>query len=206
MLGRLTRKHSFPKNGYQWWKLELFNPGGVVFQNRREFWIRADDEAEPVEIKTDQDPKPSGGVWGQAAMVIIPIPESIDSANVLRGWQVGLWRGELPQLDDDEVYLVDLVGRSVVDENSERWGRVMQVFDHRGSLTVELERASGELMEFPFEWIDKDSLDAVGPLVVPGISAWTKESLSQLPDDQLPNDQLPDDQLPDDQSRDSGDT
>ena len=53
--------------------------------------------------------------------------DSREAALALRGAEVGVPRGELPAAADDEVYLADLVGLSVVNREGAQLGRVVAV-------------------------------------------------------------------------------
>ncbi|MEM9074462.1 MAG: ribosome maturation factor RimM [Myxococcota bacterium] len=90
-----------------------------------------------------------------------------NEAEQLRGWEVSVSRDVLPPADDDEFYLVDLVGAAVVREG-EQVGTVEKVLEYPSCLCLAV-RSSDGLREVPIlePWTVRLDVDAgeveVGP-------------------------------------------
>ena len=54
--------------------------------------------------------------------------DSIDSADKLRGFSVSILRDDFPELKDDEYYLNDLIGYTLVDKTDNNYGSVNDVY------------------------------------------------------------------------------
>ena len=67
-----------------------------------------------------------------------------EAALALRGAEIGVPRGELPALADDEVYLADLVGLEVVNREGVLLGRVAEVREFGAHPVLRVVAAGGE--------------------------------------------------------------
>jgi 16S rRNA processing protein RimM len=105
-----------------------------------------------------------------------------DAAEALRGFVVGVLRGELPELEDDEYYLGDLVGGEVIGPEG-CVGKVvdLQIYPSVDALVIEL--PSGERAEQPVldEWVE--SVDVVARRVV----LRSTDGLIEMPGRRAPN-------------------
>jgi len=52
---------------------------------------------------------------------------TIDEADDLRGYIVNIDRSDLPEINDSEYYLSDLVGYSLIDKSNKNYGKVIEV-------------------------------------------------------------------------------
>jgi len=87
-----------------------------------------------------------------------------DSADRLRGARVSVDRAALPEPEEDEYYLADLLGARV-EEPSGCVGEVVEVRVHATVDTIIIRTPAGELVEQPLvePWID--AIDVAGRLV-----------------------------------------
>lgn len=72
-----------------------------------------------------------------------------EQADALRGLRLFVARADMPQPDEDEFYLTDLIGMAVF-EGSEALGRVKAVHDFGAGDILEIEPARGATWYLPF--------------------------------------------------------
>jgi 16S rRNA processing protein RimM len=83
-----------------------------------------------------------------------------EGAEALRDVHLGLPRDELPELEEDELYLVDLVGLSVV-QDGRRIGQVVEVLEYPSIECLRVECEDG-FREVPLNrpWVEDVDLEA----------------------------------------------
>jgi 16S rRNA processing protein RimM len=83
-----------------------------------------------------------------------------DAAEALRGVHLGVPRDELPALEEDEVYLVDLVGLAVM-QGGRRIGEVIEVLEYPSIECLRVECEDG-FREIPLNrpWVEDVDLEA----------------------------------------------
>ena len=86
-----------------------------------------------------------GGFVGRVAEV-----ETREQAEALRGLQLFVPRESLPEPDEDEFYLTDLIGLVVVSPDGEPLGRVKSVQDFGAGDLLEIQPAQGATWYLPF--------------------------------------------------------
>lgn len=86
--------------------------------------------------------------------------DDMDAANELRGARVLLSRDQLPELDEDEFYLSDLVGARVQAPSGEV-GQVVEVRVHPSVDSLVIKRPDGTLVEQPLgePWIESINVE-----------------------------------------------
>ena len=93
--------------------------------------------------------------------VIIARIDGVNDRNeseLLRGLELFTSRDNFDETDSDEFYYVDLIGLDVIDDKSQKIGKVLNVFDHGagGILEIEFDEKSipknyGKIENFSFE-------------------------------------------------------
>ena len=98
-----------------------------------------------------------GGVVARAAEVA-----TREAAEALRGLKLHVPRAVLPEPDEDEFYLHDLIGLEVVSLEGERLGRVKSVRDFGAGDLLEVAPPAGEAWWLPFtrEAVPEVQMDA----------------------------------------------
>lgn len=83
-----------------------------------------------------------------------------EAAELLRGVPIGVLRSEFPEPEDDEVYLIDLIGLEVR-RDGEAIGRVTEIFEYPSVDCLEIETAEGT-REVPFmpPWVAEVDVEA----------------------------------------------
>jgi len=163
------------------YKVQLFSRGGLIFKDRSRFLISDTKEKNFQNIEVQKAPSPSGGSWGQSPAVLLQLREE-DLKNCEAGIAsiIGLSREDFPKLDG-EVYLCDVLGLDVVDENFKSYGRVVayQEVDLRNPdlINLSVEMADKKTFEFPWSWVDWQASGAAklfpeNRLVVPSVAEW----------------------------------
>ena len=84
----------------------------------------------------------------------------VEAAEALRGVHIGVPRDELPELEEDEVYLVDLVGLAVT-QGGRRIGEVVEVLEYPSIECLRVECEDG-FREIPLNrpWVEDVDLEA----------------------------------------------
>ena len=172
-IARITRPHGAPRpDQILKWKADLFHSGGAFLEGRSEIWIqKANTEDTPVLLKLAEI-SPMGGKWGEANGIMFAPAEFL--ALIERDAHVCVPREWLPELDDDEFYVEDIMNFEVVDEDGKVWGRVIGCDDPSGesgaSVNILVKGPRGEF-SFPAAWLE--TIDDEGERIeVPGVKEW----------------------------------
>jgi 16S rRNA processing protein RimM len=95
-------------------------------------------EGKPPELT----PVKSARVVDKAALLFIEGINDRNAADTMRGVEIGVPRSSLPPPDEDEVYLVDLVGLEVRGQNGFT-GKVTQIFEYPSVVCLEVTSEDG---------------------------------------------------------------
>ncbi len=151
-IGRVSRAHGLKGE----LRVELFFDGSDALDHVDELWLSAQAE------------KPDGSeryVIEQAR----PVPRAYllhltgiverNGAEALRGKTVWVARAALPQSDDSEYYLVDLIGAKVTGPEGEI-GTVVEIATHPSIDALVIKTADGRRLEQPLvpDWIARVSV------------------------------------------------
>lgn len=92
-----------------------------------------------------------------------------DAAEALNGIRLYVRRDQLPQLEDGEFYLADLVGLAAVLEDGADWGRVVLADDFGAGPVLEIELVDGKkvMVAFTLATVPEVDLEAARIVVVP---------------------------------------
>jgi len=118
----------------------------VVYSNQPqniENYPLFNDKGEEMKLKFSNKNKTIIGTSAGNPIMIAKIDGVNDrtAAEALSGMEIYVNREDLGDINDDEFYYVDLVGLDVIDENSQKIGKVLNV----------LEYGAGELLEIEFD-------------------------------------------------------
>jgi 16S rRNA processing protein RimM len=75
---------------------------------------------------------------------------SLDEANALIGSSLFVNKDELPPLDNDEYYFDDLVACSIIDQNNQNIGKVVNVEDYNGRRSLRIALTNKKELLLPF--------------------------------------------------------
>jgi 16S rRNA processing protein RimM len=89
-----------------------------------------------------------------------------EEADALRGLRLHVPREALPEPDEDEYYLADLIGMAAVTPEGETLGRVKHVHDFGAGDLLEIEPARGASWHLPFTRACVPEVDLKGGKVV----------------------------------------
>lgn len=93
----------------------------------------------------------------------------IDSPEALRelhGWTVEIPESDARELEEDEYFLHDLVGLTLIDREGKRRGAVTDVYEGGGGLLLRIKRADGHEYELPFAAGICVEIDVAGKTIV----------------------------------------
>jgi 16S rRNA processing protein RimM len=116
---------------------------------------------EELKIKISNKNKVSIGTNNSGEAIFIAKIDGITDRNMsekLRGEEIFVSRADFSELSDNEFYYVDLIGLDVIDANSQKIGKVINVGDHGagGIIEIEFEKADPQnnrekIENFPFK-------------------------------------------------------
>ena len=81
------------------------------------------------------------------------------AAEALRGTQLAVPRGSLPDVGDDEYYHADLIGEAAVSTTGEALGRIVDLVNYGAGDLIEIEQPDGKRFLVPI----KAGVDDLGP-------------------------------------------
>ncbi|MHA7899147.1 MAG: ribosome maturation factor RimM [Henriciella sp.] len=105
-------------------------------------------------------------------------PRQKEDWDSLKGTKLFVPRETLPDTEDDEFYIQDLVGLDVFSGGSDKIGRVKAVLNHGAGDLIEIQAdARSKPVLVPFTLMDVPVVDlALGRIVVADFDAWADES------------------------------
>jgi 16S rRNA processing protein RimM len=146
-------------------RLKVYNPDSdVLLSQRRVRLVTADGEARLVRLKTAR-PVPG------ALLVKLEGVNDRDAAEALRGARFEVPRDALEEIeDDDEHYVVDLVGGAVL-LGTEEIGRVVDVTTYPTCDALVVKRPGGKPLEVPMQgaYIDRIEDGVIHLLTIDGL-------------------------------------
>lgn len=77
-----------------------------------------------------------------------------NGAEAARGTELTVPRSALPELDEDEFYHIDIIGRRCVSDEGEVLGAIFAIYEFGAGDVIEIERASGKKFMVPVGAID----------------------------------------------------
>jgi 16S rRNA processing protein RimM len=119
-----------------------------------------DEAGNPIKLKISNKNKAIVGTSNGDPILIVKI-DGIDNRNaaeLLRGKEIFANRSDFDNTAKNEFYYVDLIGLDVIDHNSKKIGKVINVFNHGAGGVIEIEFNSENLPQnyekienFPFK-------------------------------------------------------
>lgn len=123
-------------------RVRLHNPASSALERVPHVWLRASPLDAAAKNGTQREwqieaarPLPDG-----CYLIALAGVEDRNTAESLRASQVLVERDSLDELDDDEVYLADLVGLSVRTVTGDALGHVKEVLDLNSNILLSVER------------------------------------------------------------------
>lgn len=120
LLGRITKPHGIRGEV----KVHPFSSRPENFLHYREFFISSDDTAEKIPYKVDKT-----RVQGNQVLMQFAGCTMRTDAESLVGCQVWIRRQELPELEENEFYLLELEGKMVVTTDGLELGQVTGILE-----------------------------------------------------------------------------
>lgn len=125
-------------------RVKLLNPSSDLLTSRASVWLRAGAAAEArrIELRSVHVHQPG------LLLLRIDGCHDRDAASALRGSELCVARSELPALEPDEFYLVDLVGLDVQLPDGTKIGAVERTLEYPAA-QVACVRVEGGVIEVP---------------------------------------------------------
>lgn len=136
-------------------RVHVFNPESTLLREIGEVFLLGDEDEEPVLVQVESTrPGPKTLLMRLAGV------SSREDAEALRGYRLCVPRDALPELEEGEYYLADLIGLEAF-EGPEAVGKVVDVIDYPSAECLKIERSEGYL-EVPMmpRWLDRVDLEA----------------------------------------------
>lgn len=191
VIGTLVRPHGFPREGVSHFKVHFDFPGHDTLPARKSVWIADGPGFREIDFATE--PAPLGGKWSHATGAKLGFFEKDLAAlgGKLEGRSLAVPRSSLAPIPDTEIYLADLQGIEVRDENGQPKGHVIGVQSAgQGAWNlVAKPLGKGGEFEFPLKWVkwELSQLSWTPPtrfVTVPEVSIWMQiETLEGVRDD-----------------------
>jgi 16S rRNA processing protein RimM len=89
-------------------------------------------------------------VHGERALVKFSGVDTPEAVQLLQGWTIEIPEEEARALEDDEYFIHDLVGLTLVDGEGRERGVVAEVLEGGGGLLLSVKRPDGKTFELPF--------------------------------------------------------
>jgi 16S rRNA processing protein RimM len=122
-------------------KLHLFHPGGQALKKGQRVLLRSSTGKEvESEIR---------GIDGAGNLTLDSVSDR-NQAESWRGAELFMARADFPDADDDEVYLVDLLGCQAHDQDGDAVGEVVGFSTNGPQDLLELDDGKGGIHLFPF--------------------------------------------------------
>jgi len=86
---------------------------------------------------------------GRALIKFVGI-DSPEAVQTLQGWTVEIPAEEARELEEDEYFLHDLVGLTLIDAEGQERGKVIETYEGGGGILLNIERSGGKTFELPF--------------------------------------------------------
>jgi 16S rRNA processing protein RimM len=151
-IGRVARAHGLKGEV----RVETFFDGSDALEQVEALWLSRQPEGAEAA-------RQHGVEWARAVpkaylVKLIGVTDR-DAAEALKGATVWVERGALPQPDDSEYYLVDLIGAKVVGPEGEI-GTVVEIVTHPSVDCIVIQSADGKRLEQPLvdDWVARVSV------------------------------------------------
>lgn len=125
--------------------LKPFNPGSTLLLQMERLLLKdRDGKVTAYEVEDARE-------HSATQLLVLQGVDTRDAAEALRGSLVCVTRADLPVLEDDEFYLVDLVGLAAFDAQGQPAGRVVDVVEYPSvdCLVVETDAGRREVPNLP---------------------------------------------------------
>lgn len=99
--------------------------------------------------------------FGNKVIAYLEGIDSIDAAEKLLPFDISVNRELFPTPDEDEIYLSDLFGFEVLDENQKLIGVLHEFYENSSQLVLVVKAANGELIDIPYvdEFVKKIEME-----------------------------------------------
>ena len=87
---------------------------------------------------------------GERALVKFSGVETPEDVQLLQNWTVEIPESEARELEEDEYFLHELVGLTLIDQQGRERGTVIDVIEGGGGVLLNVKRADGKTFEMPF--------------------------------------------------------
>lgn len=124
-----------------WVKVLPFQDGEALLDSKNWFHLTRDGEPQAMEMECAK-------FHGKGIVAKLKGIDTPEAAAALKG-AVGLLREDFPELEDDEVYWVDVIGAKVVNTKGEEIGTVRSITDNGAHDVLEVNGVKGKLILIP---------------------------------------------------------
>jgi 16S rRNA processing protein RimM len=130
-------------------------PHGIRGEASVEPWTNSPDRFDDFETVTLVSPDESStrdvrieGARPHGDRVLVKF-DGIDDVNPLRDWTLEIPEAEARELEEDEYFLHDLVGLTLIDASGNERGKVIEVYEGGGGILLQVQRGNRKF-DVPF--------------------------------------------------------
>src|SRR5688500_878853 len=125
--------------------IEPWTDSAERFQELEAVTLVSPDDSSTRDVRIE-----SVRLHGERALLKFAGVETPEEVQKLHNWTVEIPEDEARALDEDEYFLHDLVGLTLVDPQGRERGLVTDVYEGGGGLLLNVKRADGREFELPF--------------------------------------------------------
>jgi len=125
--------------------IEPWTDSAERFQELESVTLVSPDESSTREVRIE-----SVRIHGERALLKFTGVETPEEVQKLHNWTIEIPEEEARALEEDEYFLHDLVGLTLVDAQGRERGVVTDVYEGGGAMLLSVKRADGREFELPF--------------------------------------------------------
>ena len=125
--------------------IEPWTDSAERFQELESVTLVSPDESSTREVRIE-----SVRIHGERALLKFTGVETPEEVQKLHNWTIEIPEEEARALEEDEYFLHDLVGLTLVDAQGRERGVVTDVYEGGGGMLLSVKRADGREFELPF--------------------------------------------------------
>ncbi|HHT14853.1 MAG: ribosome maturation factor RimM [Christensenellales bacterium] len=122
-------------------KVRIDADSGEVFTNNQTFYLSPDGTKEVHILKAS--------FFGKFAYITLENVDHIDKAEKLRGERLYIHRSQLPKLEENQYYIVDLIDSLVVDDANQTIGSIVDVKQYASNDVYIIKAVDGKGIMIP---------------------------------------------------------
>ena len=125
--------------------IEPWTDSAERFQELESVTLVSPDESSTREVRIE-----SVRIHGERALLKFGGIDTPEEVQALHNWTIEIPEAEARALDEDEYFLHDLVGLTLIDRQGKERGVVTDIYEGGGGMLLNVKRSDGREFEMPF--------------------------------------------------------